>query len=92
MVVLKIVLTGVAIVALMLIAQDQRWPQRVGFVGVCTPTPAARSAPSGYWYACKEGIINGYPNLEADRCVNKGVTRKREIWQCDVALDSLPGT
>jgi hypothetical protein len=91
MVVLKIVLAGAAIVALMLIAQAERWPQRAGFVGVCTPTPAARSASGGYWYACKEGIINGYPNLEADRCVSEGVTSKREIWQCDVVLDSLPG-
>ena len=91
MVVLKIFLAGTAIVALMVVAQNQRWAQRVGAVGVCAPTPAARTAPDGYWYSCKEGIVNGFPNLEADRCINEGLIRKREIWQCDIPLASLPG-
>lgn len=72
-------------------AQDQRWPQRSGMVGVCAATATPGSASDTFWYACKEGIINGFPNLEADRCVNAGVVQRREYWQCDRAVDSLPG-
>jgi hypothetical protein len=91
MVLIKIVLVGTAIVALMVVAQSQHWPRRVGAIGGCTTTAQPRSAPGGFWYACEEGIINGYPNLEADHCVSAGIVQKREIWQCDRALDSLPG-
>ncbi len=91
MTMMKIVLAGVAIVAFMVVAQHQRWPQKVGVVGVCGTTAAPSSAPSGSWYACKEGIVNGFPNLEADHCSNLGIVQRREIWQCDVPLTSLPG-
>ena len=88
---MKIVLAGVAIVVLMVVAQDQRWPEKAGVIGVCGATAALAPAPSGYWYACKEGILNGFPNLEADHCTNLGTVQHREIWQCDVPLTSLPG-
>jgi hypothetical protein len=91
MVIAKIVLTGVAIVVLMAVAQDRRWPQKAGVVGVCGPSAAPLSAPSGYWYTCKEGLVNGFPNLEADQCTRFGIVQRREIWHCDTPLGSLPG-
>ncbi|MEO5632888.1 hypothetical protein [Gaiella sp.] len=91
MTILRIAVVGVAIVVFMAVAQDQRWPQKVGAVGVCGATAAPSSAPTGYWYSCKQGLVNGFPNLEADRCTNVGVVRDREYWQCDVPLTSLPG-
>ena len=91
MTIMKIVLAGVAIVVLMVVAQDQRWPQRVGVIGACAATAAPVSAPGGYWYACKEGIANGFPRLEVDHCTSIGTVQRREIWQCDVPPVSLPG-
>jgi hypothetical protein len=91
MILLKIAMVGAAIVALMAVARDQRWPQRAGVVGVCVTTPAPRSAPDGTWYACKQGIMNGFPNLEADSCSSAGIVSHREIWNCSVPLVSLPG-
>ena len=91
MTIMKIVLVGVAIVVLMVVAQDQRWPQRVGVIAVCGPTAAPASAPGGYWYSCKEGIVTGFPNLEADHCSNIGISERREYWQCDRPVASLPG-
>ncbi|MCY7301983.1 MAG: hypothetical protein LH654_02910 [Thermoleophilia bacterium] len=88
---LKIVLAGVAVVVLMVVAQDQRWPQKLGVVGACGATAAPSSAPGGYWYACKEGILNGFPSLGADHCSNLGIVQHREIWQCDMPLASVPG-
>ena len=91
MTIMKIVLVGVALVVLMVVAQDQQWAQRVGVIGVCSPTVAPTSAPDGYWYSCKEGLVNGFPNLEADHCSNVGVAKRREYWQCDMPVASLPG-
>ena len=91
MVLMRIVLVGVAIVVLMAVAQDQRWPQRTGVIGICSATAPPQSDSDGYWYSCKEGVVNGFPNLEADHCLRAGVAQRREYWQCDVVLDSLPG-
>ncbi len=91
MTIVRIILVVATIVVLMVVAQDRRWPQRAGVVGVCTATGAPASAPTGFWYSCKQGILNGFPNLEADRCTNVGIAEHREVWQCDVQLVSLPG-
>lgn len=91
MTIMRIVLVGAAIVLLMIFARNQRWPQKAGVVGVCSATAAPSSAPGGFWYSCRQGLVNGFPNLEADRCSNIGIVRQQEIWQCDVPLVSLPG-
>ncbi len=92
MVLLKIALVGTAIVALMVVAQNQRWPQRAGIVGVCNAIPAPHSSADSRWYSCSEGLLSGYPSLGGDRCVTTGIVQAREVWQCDEALVSLPGT
>jgi hypothetical protein len=92
MTIIKILLVGAAIVAFMVVAQDRHWPQKVGAVGACTAIAAPPEDPSGSWYSCKQGLINGFPNLETDHCARIGLVRHREIWQCDAPLGSLPGT
>lgn len=92
MTLIKIALCGVAIVVLMVVAQDQRWPQKAGVVGVCAATPAPRSQPGGSWYACKQGLMNGFPNLEADQCDSAGIVESQEIWSCTLPLASVPGS
>jgi len=57
MVLTKIVIVGVAIFALMVVARQEGWAQRVGVTGSCTATQAPASQPSGAWYACKQGIL-----------------------------------
>ena len=91
MILAKIAMIGLAIVVMMGVAQTQRWPQRAGVVGMCVPTAPPRSQPSGAWYACREGLISGFPNLEADSCSSAGVVQHREIWSCNAPLASLPG-
>lgn len=90
MVLIKIAMVGVAIVAMMTFARDQRWFERAGVVGTCYATSAPSTEPDGVWYACKQGIVNGFPNLEADACTSQGVVRHLEVWQCSKALASLP--
>ncbi len=91
MVLKKIFLIGVMIVAVMLVAQNQRWGERAGLVGTCAVTAPPQTSPDGSWYACKQGLINGFPNLEMDKCTNAGIVEHRQIWRCDVPLASLPG-
>ena len=91
MVLLKIALVGTAIVALMVVAQNQRWPQRARVVGVCNAIPAPYSSADSRWYSCSEGVLSGYPSLEGDHCVKTGRVQAREVWRCDEVLVSLPG-
>ena len=92
MILLKIAMVGVAIVVLMGVAQNQRWPERAGVIGRCDYTPPPRSDQTGAWYACKQGILNGFPNLETDKCTSAGIVSHREIWRCTAPLASLPGS
>jgi len=80
MTLIKIAMVGVAIAVMMGVARDQRWPQR-----------APRIQPDGSWYACTQGIMNGFPNLEAASCSSAGIVSHQEIWRCSVPLVSVPG-
>ena len=91
MVLVKIFMVGVAFVALMVVAQTQRWPQKAGVVGKCVATRPASSSPEGAWYACKQGILTGFPALEGDGCHSAGLLMHQEIWRCPAPLESLPG-
>ena len=91
MVLVKIFMVGVAFVVLMGVAQTQRWPQRVGVVGKCVATRPPSSTPGGAWYACKQGILTGFPALEAEGCRSVGLFMHQEVWRCPAPLSSLPG-
>ena len=91
MVLIKIAMVGVAIAVMMGLARDQRWFERGGVVGVCSATSAPYGQQDDSWYACSQGILNGFPNLEADSCSSTGIVSRHEIWRCTVPLTSLPG-
>jgi len=91
MVLIKIFMVGVAFVVLMGVAQTRHWPQKAGVVGKCVDTQPARSNPGGAWYMCKQGILTGFPALEADGCQSAGLFRHQEVWRCPAPLASLPG-
>jgi hypothetical protein len=91
MVLVKIAMVGIAFAAIMMLAHDQRWFERAGVVGVCTATQAPFGRVDGAWYACSQGVMNGFPNLEAESCSSEGVVAHREIWSCTVPVTSLPG-
>jgi hypothetical protein len=91
MILVKIAMVGAAIALLMAVAQSQHWPARAGVVGSCRTTLAPASQPTGYWYACKEGVLTGFPVLEADSCMSAGFVAKEEYWGCTRPLDSIPG-
>jgi hypothetical protein len=95
MTLVKIAMIGVAIATLMFVARDQRWFERAGVAGSCyaTSAPAGQSPGQGQdsWYACKEGLLSGFPNLAADACSPEQMIAHEELWRCDALLTSLPG-
>lgn len=91
MVFTKIFLVGVAIVVFMVVARDQQWPQRAGVTGSCVATRGPSGSDAGAWYACRQGVLTGFPNLEGNSCTSEGIVTKQEIWQCPEPLVSLPG-
>jgi hypothetical protein len=91
MVFVKIFMVGIAIVVLMGVARDRNWPQRAGVTGTCVRTQPPSSNPGGAWYACKQGLLTGYPALEADSCRSAGIVEHHEVWRCPAPLASLPG-
>jgi hypothetical protein len=34
--------------------------------------------------------MNGYPNLEMDKCSSAGIVQHRQIWRCERPPTSLP--
>jgi len=91
MVLTKIVLLGVAILALMVVARQQNWPQRIGVTGSCYATQAPTWQPAGTYYACKQGVLTGFPSLEANDCTSVGFALHEQVWQCPAPLTSMPG-
>ena len=91
MILVKIAMVGVTIAVMLGVARDQHWAQRAGVIGSCLATQPPRSEPEGAWYACKQGILTGFPNLEVDSCRSVGIVAHQEVWSCTKRLDSLPG-
>jgi hypothetical protein len=87
----KIFLVAATIAVLMVVANDQHWSQRAGLTGSCWEVQRPAGQQQGTWYACKEGVLTGLPNLEPQQCSSAGMVAKDELWQCIVPLVSVPG-
>ena len=83
---LKILLTGLVLIAAMVAVKDGRLLARAGLVGGCTQISVASDGAS--WQACKRGRLEDYPNLAGKSCTSFGVKRGREDWHCPAELIS----
>jgi hypothetical protein len=91
MIFVKIAIVGAALIALMGVAKDQNWAQRVGVTGTCYAVQAPVSSPGGAWYACKQGILTSFPSLESEGCEEIALIQHEQVWKCTDPLFSLPG-
>jgi len=87
----KIAFVAFAIIAVMVVARDQRWAARAGVTGSCTATQAPSGDQSGAWYACKQGVLTGFPSLEGQACQATVIVMHQEVWHCVAPLVSQPG-
>jgi len=92
MTLIKIALVGAAIIAVMFVGRDHKWFARSGFVGTCVLATGPQAQSTDTWYSCKQGLLNGFPNLPVDTCTVSSTVGQREIWVCTMPLPSLPGT
>lgn len=81
---LRIVLVGTVIAALLIAVKDQRLLQRAHMVGVCTTY--AQAPDNGEWRACYPGRLAGRPSLELDGCTDAGRIGDAEVWRCPAHL------
>jgi hypothetical protein len=79
--VLKIVVVAAVLVALLVIAKEERLFARAGVVGSCevVRSPIGDSAE---WRACREGWLTGYPTLLGDSCTLEARRGVYQYWRC----------
>jgi hypothetical protein len=87
----KFAFVAVALIAVMVVARDQNWAGRVGVTGSCTQTQPPSNGSEETWYACKQGILTGFPSLEGQSCDDAGVVLHQQVWHCTEPLVSTPG-
>ena len=87
---LRIFFVGAAIFATIAVAKHENWLARAGLVGTCQLVQAPYGDTS-QWWACKQGLITGYPVLTQQQCDEQGVTAQRELWRCPTPLTQAPG-
>jgi hypothetical protein len=87
----RIVLVAALIVAALAFAKENHAFERAGIVHECN----AISAPigqDGHWAACKQGWLDGYPDLSIDSCERVGRSASREFWRCPAPLSNSYST
>jgi hypothetical protein len=85
-VIAKIVIVLVLVVAGLVVAQREHAFQKWGVVGSCDAVRAP-AGDTGAWYACREGLLTGFPTLLGDQCTRETRSRGYEYWRCPVRLD-----
>ena len=86
----RIFLVGASIVTLLVLAKERQWFEQAGLLGRCAVV-AAPPGDGGQWWSCEEGLLSGYPRLDADGCTIQNRPAAREVWRCPVPLESAPG-
>jgi len=84
---IKILLIGTLVAALMAAVKDGRVLAKAGLVGGCTQMRAT-AADGSTWQACRRGRLEDYPNLSNKSCVSVGFKHGREYWRCPASLVS----
>jgi hypothetical protein len=82
---IRILLVAALIAGALALAKQERVFARSGVVHDCyaIATPAGED---GFWVACQEGWLDGYPNLAIDSCDREGRSEEQEFWRCPVSL------
>jgi hypothetical protein len=82
---LRIILVGTVLIALMTAVKTERLLQRAHLVGYCSTY--AQTTDGSEWRSCVPGRLSGRPSLELNSCTDFGRQGIAEIWSCPAALD-----
>jgi hypothetical protein len=83
----KLVIVAALIVAALAAGKQNHVFEKAGIVHQCTEV-AAPIGQDGSWQACKQGWLDGYPDLSIDSCDRMGQTAGREYWRCPAPLSN----
>jgi hypothetical protein len=85
----KIVLVVAVVIVALVVAQRQDVVHEWGIAGSCE---GVRSpvADGKQWYACKEGLLTGYPSLIGDQCRYEQRAAGYEYWSCPAPVTRFP--
>jgi hypothetical protein len=82
---LRIVVYGLVIFALLITIKSQRVLQRTHLVGACSTV--AQATDGSQWRSCVPGKLSGRPGLTLDSCTDWGLQGNAEIWNCPAQLE-----
>lgn len=85
----KIVLVVAVAIALLVVAQRQDLAHEWGVAGSCEGVRSPIDDGS-QWYACKEGLLTGYPSLVGDQCRYEQRAAGYEYWSCPAPVGRFP--
>ncbi len=85
---LRVFVLSLLVIAVMVAVKDGRVLARAGLVGSCAAV-AAPAGQTGYWHACKEGKLEGRPDLSRKSCKSLGLVGTVEYWRCPTPLGGL---
>jgi hypothetical protein len=81
----KIFIAFLVVVAVLVVAREERVFEKWGITGSCTLVRSP-SGDVGAWYRCSEGFLTGYPSLIGDQCTYELRAKGFEYWRCPVRV------
>jgi hypothetical protein len=86
-VIVRLVTTAAAILALMILVKDGRALRAVGLTGSCRVVQTG--ADGSAWAACRAGKLEGAPDLSRESCSAEGTRGGVRYWRCPASVGSL---
>ncbi|MDQ3672692.1 MAG: hypothetical protein M3364_09710 [Actinomycetota bacterium] len=86
---LKIVVVAALVVAGLVFAAREDLVHEWGVAGSCEGVRAPVD-DGNHWYACKEGLLTGYPSLIGDQCRYESRASEYEYWSCPAPVTRFP--
>jgi hypothetical protein len=83
---LRIVVYGLCLIALLITVKSQQVLQRAHLVGSCSTV--AHAVDGSEWRSCVPGRLSGRPGLRLDSCTDWGLYGTAEYWNCPAELDN----
>ncbi len=85
----KIVVVVTIAIAALVFAQREDVAHRWGVAGSCEGVRSPVD-DGNHWYACKEGLLTGYPSLIGDQCKYESRASGYEYWSCPAPVTRFP--
>lgn len=83
----RIIVVGALVMGVLVFVKQDRLLERTGLIGSCQIV-ASPAGDLDQWRACREGKLEGRPNLGMDSCESKAIQGKVEFWRCPAPISA----